>query len=70
MIARAAQQYGFIVVDKAGAVAVIAESGAPEQAATGQDPWAPLMGGTPDYQVMTDFPWESLQALPMDYGRP
>lgn len=69
MIALAAQKYGFIVVDKAGAVAVIAESGAPEEAATGQDPWSAILGATPDWQVMGNFPWDALQALPRDYGR-
>lgn len=70
MIALAAQEYGFIVVDKAGAVAVIAESGAPEEAATGVDPWAEFLAGTPDYEMLADFPWEQLQALPQDYGKP
>jgi hypothetical protein len=70
LVARAAQEYGFIVVDKAGAVAVIAESGAPEQAATGVDPWQELLAGTPDYEVLAGFPWEDLEALPQDYGKP
>ncbi|MGY2077394.1 hypothetical protein [Blastococcus sp. SYSU DS0828] len=70
MVASAAQRYGFIVVDTAGAVALIAESGASVQAATGEDPWAPLLDGVPDYRVMHGFPWDRLQALPHDYGRP
>jgi hypothetical protein len=68
MIARAAQTYGFIVTDKGGTVAVTAQGGAAERSTTGQDPWAPLTGGLPDYQVMRGFPWDRLQALPQNYG--
>ena len=70
MIARAAQQYGFIVVDAGGAVAVVAENGAAEAAATGRDPWDEVLGETPSYLVLEHFPWDRLQALPQDYGRP
>lgn len=69
MIARAAQRYGFIVVDKAGAVAVTAQTG---QVSTrgGADVWNDLLGGDPAYAVMKGFPWDRLQALPKDYGKP
>jgi len=70
MVARAAQKYGFIVTDKAGCTAVVAESPAAVIAATGVDPWKSLMGSTPDYAIMKGFPWASLQALPKDYGKP
>lgn len=70
MVARAAQVYGFIVTDQAGAVALTAESGAAEQATTGRDPWAAVLGNTPDYSVLAGFPWDRLQVLPQDYGRP
>ncbi|WP_432544282.1 DUF4124 domain-containing protein [Kineococcus sp. SYSU DK002] len=70
MVARAAQQYGFIVTDKAGCVAVTAESPAATIAATGVDPWKELMRGKPDYRIMENFPWGSLQALPKDWGKP
>jgi hypothetical protein len=69
-IARAAQRYGFIVTDKSGAVSVVAESGIGTQTATGRDPWATLLRGTPDYAVMRNFPWSSLQALPQNWGKP
>jgi hypothetical protein len=69
MIARAAQTYGFIVTDKGGAVAVTAQGGAAEEAATGQDPWTGLLEGLPDYRVMQKFPWNRLQALPQNYGQ-
>ena len=70
LVARAAQDYGFIVTDRSGAVAVTTESGAPIAARTGRDPWLDLMGGTPSYAVMKNFPWDKLQALPKDYGKP
>ena len=70
MIARAAQQHGFIVTDRAGAVAITAESGEATRRATGVNPWDSLLGGTPDYAVMKGFPWHRLQALPKDHGKP
>jgi hypothetical protein len=70
MVAKAAQQYGFIVTDKAGAVSVIGESGAGVQAATGVNPWTAIIGKTPSYLVMRNFPWDKLEALPRNYGKP
>jgi hypothetical protein len=70
MVAKAAQKYGFIVTDKSGAVAVVAESGAPYETWRGVNPWNALLRGTPMYDVMRNFPWRSLQVLPRDYGKP
>lgn len=70
MVAHAAQRYGFIVTDKAGAVSVIGESGATEQAVTGTDPWKAILDGAHTYEVLKGFPWDKLTALPQDYGRP
>ncbi len=67
MVAKAAQKYGFVVSDKAGAVAVVTESGTPTKQATGTDPWPQLLGG-PSYSVLQNFPWDKLQVLPKDYG--
>ncbi|MEJ5866161.1 hypothetical protein WDV85_00235 [Pseudokineococcus sp. 5B2Z-1] len=69
-VAKAAQKYGFVVTDAAGAVAVVGETGAGLKATTGVDPWSSVLGGTPQYAVMKGFPWHKLQALPMDYGKP
>ncbi|MEZ0166643.1 DUF4124 domain-containing protein [Kineococcus sp. LSe6-4] len=69
-IAKAAQKYGFIVTDRAGAVAVVAESPSAVKADTGVNPWTTLMKGKPSYAIMKNFPWDRLQALPMDYGVP
>lgn len=68
MIAEAAQKYGFVVTDRAGAVAVVTESGNAEKARTGVNPWDRLLAG-PDYQAMQGFPWASMQVLPKDYGK-
>ncbi|WP_147455933.1 DUF4124 domain-containing protein [Nocardioides mangrovicus] len=70
IVARAAKTYGFIVTDKGGAVAVQAESGTSLAHARGRNPWGRLLGGTPGYDVLRNFPWKRLQALPMDYGKP
>lgn len=70
MVAEAAQTYGFIVTDKAGAVSVVTENGGGVEQRTGTNPWKGLMGGTPGYEIMRDFPWAEMQALPVDYGRP
>ena len=70
MIAKAAQTYGMIVVDRAGAVAVIAESGNGDLAATGVNPWNTLLGGIPAYNQLKGFPWAQLQALPVDWSKP
>ncbi|BEP13595.1 hypothetical protein acdb102_19060 [Acidothermaceae bacterium B102] len=70
MIAKAAQTYGFIVVDRAGAVAVIAESGNGDAATTGVNPWNALLGGIPAYNQLKNFPWSQLQALPVDWSKP
>jgi len=70
MVARAAQMYGFIVTDKGGAVAVLGESGNNLTANGGADPWRTILGGTPSYAALKNFPWTRLQALPVDYGKP
>jgi hypothetical protein len=70
MVAKAAQKYGFIVTDKAGAVSVVTESGNDVQAKTGVNPWKAILGSTPNYLVMRNFPWNKLQALPRNYGKP
>ena len=70
MIAKAAQEYGFIVSDRAGAVSVVAEDGAALQAITGVNPWTTMLAGRPGYAVLRGFPWQAMQALPRDWGKP
>ncbi|RLV49922.1 hypothetical protein D9V37_08570 [Nocardioides mangrovicus] len=69
-VAKAAQKYGFIVSDKGGSVGVQAESGTGVATVTGTNPWNALMAGVPAYNIMKNFPWSRLQALPMNYGKP
>lgn len=69
-IAKAAQKHGFIVVDTAHAVAVIAESGQAQQAKTGKDPWGPILGGVPNYKQLEGFPWDKVQVIQQEYGKP
>ncbi len=68
MIARAAQEYGFIVTDQAGAVNVGAQIGQP--VADDPDFWDEQMDGVPPYRVLADFPWDQLEVLPEDWGKP
>lgn len=69
MVARAAQKYGFIVTESAGAVGVSTESGVTTRGGKQVDRWSEILGG-PAYQALRDFPWDKLQALPADYGKP
>lgn len=70
IIAKAAQKYGFVVWDKAGAISVRAQN--PYSYTTlGQDnPYSKLFANTPSYAILNGFPWQRLQFLPMDYGKP
>lgn len=71
LIAAAAKRYGLIVVDRSGGVSVTAELAQQTRAATGVDPWVEINGrGVPDYLVLEGFPWQALEALPFDYGKP
>ena len=70
IVAKAAQKYGFVVWDKAGGISLRAENPKPEIAAGRPDPYRELFGGTPAYAVLEGIPWERLQFLPVDYGKP
>jgi hypothetical protein len=70
MIARAAQKYGFVVWDRAGALSLRAENPKSYTQMGQPNPYPALFNGTPDYAILHDFPWEKLQFLPFDYGRP
>lgn len=77
-IARAMQQYGLILTDKAGAVVTQAEDPRPFEATDGGiDPYNQLFDPTgtgllPEsltrYLVMAQIPLNRLQALPLNYG--
>lgn len=69
-VARAAQRYGFIVCDKGGAVAVMAETGGRWEQRTGTNPWESLGYGGEAYQALRGFPWEKVQVIAKDWGKP
>lgn len=69
VIARAAQRYGFIVSDRAGSVGLATQSGRAQEHRTGINPWDVLLGG-PAHSVMAKFPWDRVEALEVDYGKP
>ncbi len=69
-VARAAQQYGFIVMDRGGAVVLLGESGRIEAERTGRDPWADIFGDTPPYRQLDGIPWGRLQVIQRDWGKP
>ncbi|MEJ5887576.1 hypothetical protein WDZ16_03795 [Pseudokineococcus marinus] len=69
-VAEAAQTYGFIVTDTAGAVAVTAESGEGAGRVAGKNPWYGILDGTGSYAVMAGFPWDRLQVIEEDWGAP
>lgn len=70
IIAKAAQKYGFIVWDKAGAISVRAQNPISYTALGQPDPYPALFGGKPNYSILNGFPWDRLQFLPKDYGKP
>lgn len=70
MVAKAAQKYGFVVWDKAGGISLRAENPKAYTCAGQPDPYPALFGKTPAYALLAGFPWDKLQFLPMDYGKP
>lgn len=68
-VARAAQKYGFIVSDLGGTVSIATESGRPDERRTGLNPWEILLGG-PSYDALSKFPWDRVEVMPIDYGKP
>lgn len=70
VIAKAAQKYGFVVWDKAGALSIRAQNPKTYTAQGKPDPYPALYENKPTYAVLNGFPWERLQFLPKDYGKP
>ncbi|WP_228536345.1 hypothetical protein [Noviherbaspirillum malthae] len=69
-IAKAAQKYGFVVWDKAGAISIRVQNSKSYTALGKADPYPALFNGTASYAVLDGFPWDQLQFLPMNYGKP
>ena len=65
MVFTALQQYGAVVTDYAGAVMLEAEqpSDWAEEGNSGTDPISASWEGLPEYKVVADLPWSSLQAV-------
>jgi hypothetical protein len=61
-IARAAQRYGIVVRDQAGAVVFYAEDPGP----LGGDPYGALFGGLWPDRLLARFPWDRLQVVVPD----
>jgi hypothetical protein len=70
IIAKAAQKYGFVVWDKAGALSLRVQNPKSYTALGQINPYAALFSGKPSYAVLDGFPWDKLQFLPMNYGKP
>jgi hypothetical protein len=70
IIAKAAQKYGFVVWDKAGAISIRAQNPRSYTALGQADPYIAIFGGKPSYAILNGMPWERLQFMPMDYGKP
>jgi hypothetical protein len=69
-IARAAQKYGFVVWDKAGAISLRLENPKSATARGAPDPYPALFKGRAKGAIMDGFPWDRLQFLPVDFGKP
>jgi hypothetical protein len=70
VIAKAAQKYGFVVWDKAGSISLRAQNPKSYTALGNADPYPALFNGTADNALLDGFPWNRLQFLPMNYGKP
>ena len=70
IIAKAAQKYGFVIWDKAGAISIRAQNPKSYASNGGPDPYSLLFKGTPSYAILNGIPWDRLQFMPKDYGKP
>jgi hypothetical protein len=69
IIAKAAQKYGFVVWDKAGALSIRAQNVVSYTSQGKSNPYPGLFDGKQNYEVLNGFPWDKLQFLPMHYGK-
>jgi hypothetical protein len=60
-LARAAQRYGIYVRDRSESVSFYAQSAV----SLPTDPYPPLFGGKPAYELLASFPWSHLQLVQM-----
>jgi hypothetical protein len=69
-IARAAQIYGFVVWDVAGGISLRAENPKRFTTVGKSNPYPALWRWTWPSKILKGFPWDRLQFLPMNYGKP
>ena len=69
-IARAAQKYGFVVWDKAGSVSLRASNPIAQTSKGEIDPYIAVFKGEAMWHVLQGMPWDKLQFMPMNYGKP
>lgn len=67
IIAKAAQKYGFVVWDRAGALSIRAQNSLSYTQVGKTNPYPALFNYKPSYEVLNGFPWGRLQFLPMNY---
>lgn len=70
IIAKAAQKYGFVIWDKAGAISIRMQNSLTYTSQGLSDPYPEIFENKPNYAVLNGFPWDRLQFLPMHYGKP
>lgn len=70
MVAKAAQTYGFVVWDKAGSISLRFQNPKDVTLIGQKNPYPDLWNGTPTYQILAGIPWDKLQFLPNNYGKP
>jgi hypothetical protein len=66
IIFKAGQKYGFVVWDRAGAISIRAQN--PSSYAT--NPYPALFENKPAYEILKTLPWNKIQFLPFNYGKP
>ncbi len=70
IIAKAAQQYGFVVWDKGGTTGLRAKNPKSYTQLGLEDPYPDLFSPRDQWTVLDGFPWENLQFFKEDYGKP
>lgn len=70
IVAKAAQAYGFVVWDRAGSVSLRAQNAMTYTSQGMPSPYPALFDNKPNYAVLNGFPWDRVQFLPMNYGKP
>ena len=70
VIAKAAQIYGFVIWDHAGAITVRSQNPKSYTQIGQPNPYPEIFNYVPAWAILDGFPWDKLQFLPMHYGKP